>query len=127
LHFLFPLGGYLVFKYLTRSKPARPSKPVPIDPKDLSKLRLSLSQLEERKLGPGGTCETIDVPRLDTSTRRCLKSIVERGFIISDDVSKLELAARNLGVAVSSNEGDDSSYLTELALLVNRALKVAGR
>src|SRR5262245_18770408 len=118
------LGLILLVDFLLQN---RPSKPVPIDPKDLSKLKLSLNQLEEGKLGPGCTSEAINVSLLDTSTRCLLNSIVEQGFLTSDEIKKLELSSRNLAVAVDGVGDTDVSYLENLALLVNQALRFAGK
>lgn len=105
----------------------RPSKPLVVHPRDLSSLKLSLNQLEERKLPPDCKSETIDIPLLDASTRGCLKSIVEQGFLTSEEVTKLQLSNRNLALAIQSAEGSDVSYLADLALSVDQALRFVGK
>ena len=70
---------------------------------------------------------TIDVTLLDTSTRGCLKSIVEQGFLTSEEITKLELSSRNLALAIHGVGDSDVSYLENLALLVNQALQFVGK
>jgi hypothetical protein len=129
---VFPIGGLVTvlsgLVVLEKSvSQKRPSRRWFIHPSELGTIELSLNELATKSLPPQCKSARIEIPLLDASTKGCLKSIVQQKFLTSYDVSKLELAARNLEVAVSSNEDGDPSYLAELALLVNRALKVAGR